>query len=387
MRTEPPADDRADAAAPTPEPPAEQRPWDTIAGRIGIAALVVAVAALAMSAIQVGLAVTNACDAKAWDAVPIEGTLPAGWTVAETQISNDALELSLDGPGAAEGGAATVATTVSCQGTTASAFVDRSSQAAEAAGQSPIEIGPIGDQRWATRSADFTTTRITFRRGGIVVELEGSTSIDLATLEEIAGAIDATITGSDFVPASIEASGSEVALASPSESAAATVPSSGSSEPTPAPSQGAPELVGLLPEEIGGQAMTINSATGESLLGAEDARSRAVRSGLAALGRVDTDLQVAQAYDATRQLDMYLLAFRLPDSSPGELTELIERVWLLTGSPGVTRNDETLSGREVTVVSYDDELNDQYVYSFEDTVFLIDAADATVAGQVVAALP
>lgn len=387
MRTEHPADDREDVAQASTQKAAETRPWDTVTGRIGIAALVVAVIALAMSAIQVGLAATNSCDAEAWDAVPAEGSLPTGWTVAERRISNEALELSLDGPSAAEGGAATTFATVSCHGTTASAFVDRSSRAAEAAGQSPIEVGAIGDQRWATRSADFSTTHLTFRRGGLVVELEASTSIDLAVLEEIARGIDAAITGSDFVPASVEASGTEVAIASPSASASASVPAAGSAEPSPAPSQAAPELVALLPAEIDGQAMTINSATGESLLGTDDAQSRAVRTGLAAIGRVDTDLEVAQAFDPTRQLDMYLLAFRLADSQPGQLTELIERVWLLTGSPGVTRDVRTLGGKEVAIVSYEDELNDQYVYSFEDAVFLIDAGDQGVAEQVVASLP
>jgi hypothetical protein len=307
----------------------ERRPWETVAGRIGIAALVVAVVALAMSAIQVGLAATNACDAEAWDAVPAEGSLPAGWSVAETQLSNEALEISLDGPSTAEGGAATAFATVSCHGTTASAFVDRSSRAAEAAGQSPIEIEPIGDQRWATRSADFSTTHLTFRRGGLVIELEGPTSVDLAVLEEFARAIDAAITGSNFVPASVEASGTGVAIASPSASASASFPAaSGSAAPTPAASQAAPELVGMLPDRIDGLAMTINSATGEAVLGADDAQSRAVRTGLAALGRADTDLEVAQAFDPTRELDMYLLAFRLPDSDPGQLTELIESVWL-----------------------------------------------------------
>jgi hypothetical protein len=377
-----------ETSTPRTEPTSQEaRPWDSLAGRIGIAALIVAVVALAMSAIQVGLAATDACDAAAWEAVPAEESLPAGWTVGETQISNEALELSLDGPSAAEGGAATAFASVSCHGTTASAFVDRSSRAAEAAGQSPIEIAPIGDQRWATRSSDFSTTQITFRRGGLVVELEGSTSIDLAVLEEIARAIDATITGSEHVPASVEASASGVAIASPSAPASASVPASSSAEPTAVPSQAAPELVGLLPEEIEGLAMTINSATGDSVLGADDAQSRAVRTGLAALGRVDTDLQVAQAFDPTRELDMYLLAFRLADSDPGELTELIERVWLFTGSPGVTRDVQTIGGKEVAVVSYDDELNDQYVYSFQDAVFLIDAADAAVAERVVAALP
>ena len=370
----------------------EARPWDSLAGRIGTAALVVAVVALAMSAIQVGLAATNDCDAEAWDAVPAEGSLPGGWTVAETQISNEALELSLDGPSAAEGGAATAFATVSCHGTTATAFVDRSSHAALAAGQSPIDVAPIGDQRWATRSSDFSTTQITFRRGGLVIELEGSTSIEIAVLEEIARVIDATITGADSAPASIEASGSDVAIGSPVPSAPASVPASAGAEPSAAPSQAAPsqaapELVGLLPEEIDGLAMTINSATGDTLLGADDAQSRAVRTGLAQLGRADTDLEVAQAYDATRELDMFLLAFRLADSEPGQLTELIERVWLLTGSPGVAREVQTIGGKEVTVVSYDDDLNDQYVYSVADAVFLIDAADATVAEQVVAALP
>ena len=390
MRTQNLAEDRADAD-PSGMPPTEARPWDSMIGRIGIAALVVAVVALAMSAIQVGLAATNDCDSEAWDAVPAEGSLPAGWTIAETQISNDALELSLDGPSAAQGGAATAFATVSCHGTTASAFVDRSSHAAEAAGQSSIEIAPIGDQRWATRSSDVSTTQITFRRGGLVTELEGSTSIEIGVLEEIAHAIDAAITRTDVAPASsgasVEPSGSEVAIGSPEASASASVPASAGADPSAAPSQAAPELVGLLPEEIDGLAMTINSATGDTLLGADDAQSRAVRTGLAQLGRADTDLEVAQAYDATRELDMFLLAFRLADSEPGQLAELIERVWLLTGSPGVAREVETLGGKDVTVVSYDDDLNDQYVYSVADAVFLIDAADATVAEQVVAALP
>jgi hypothetical protein len=380
----------AEPSAPRTETSAsESRPWDTLAGRIGIAALIVAVVALAMSAIQVGLAATNSCDAEAWDAVPAEGALPSGWTVAETRITNEGLELSLDGPSAAEGGAATAFATVSCHGTTASAYLDRSSQATEAAGQSPIDVAAIGDQRWAKRSSDFTMTHLTFRRGGLVVELEGSTSIEVAVLEEIARAIDGTITGAGGAPASIAPSGSEVAIASAGDSAPASAPASGdpsaSTEPTPAPSQAAPELVGLLPTEIDGTALTINSATGETLLGADDAQSRAVRAGLATLGRADADLEVAQAF--ARELDMYLLAFLLADARPGELADLIERVWLLTGSPGVAREVSTLAGKEVAIVSYDDDLNDQYVYSFDDAVFLIDTGDAGVAERVLTALP
>jgi hypothetical protein len=363
----------------------DARVWDSVTGRIGIAALVIAIVALTISVLQLGLAATNSCESKAWDATPADESLPLGWTVADSRISNDTLQLSLGGPPAADGTAPSASATVTCQGTTASDFVDRSSRAAEAAGDAPIEIAEVGDQRWATRSADFSTTHITFRRGGLVVEIEAPTTVEAAILEDVAIAIDATISG-DQAPAS-SAAPSESGVAIASEGASASAGASTSAVPSAEPSQAAPELVALLPEEIGGVELTINSATGDALLGTDDAQSRAVRAGLAALGKADTDLQVAQAYDASLELDMTLLAFRLADADPVQLTELIQEVWLLSSSPGVTTETQTIGDKEVTVVSYGDDGNTQYVYTFEDAVFLIDSPDAAVAEQVVEALP
>jgi hypothetical protein len=364
---------------------AEPRVWDSVTGRIGIAALIIAIVALTISVLQVGLAATNSCESKAWDAAPADESLPLGWTVADTRISDETLQLSLGGPPAADGTTPSASATVTCQGTTASDFVDRASQAAEAAGAAPIEIGEIGDQRWATRSSDFSTTHITFRRGGLVVEIEAQTTVDAAIVEDIAIAIDDTITGTEAPASSGAPSDSGVAIAS--EGASASAGASTSAAPSAEPSQAAPELVALLPEDIDGVEMTINSATGDALLGTDDAQSRAVRAGLAALGKADTDLQVAQAYDASLELDMSLLAFRLADADPTRLTDLIQQVWLLSASPGVTTEVQTIGGKEVTVVSYGDEGNVQYVYTFEDAVFLIDSPDAAIAQQVVEALP
>ena len=363
----------------------EPRVWDSVTGRIGIAALVIAIVALTISVLQVGLAATNSCESKAWDATPADEALPLGWTVADTAISNDTLQLSLSGAPTADGTTPTASATVTCQGTTASAFVDRASQAAEAAGDAPIEIGEIGDQRWATRSSDFSTTHITFRRGGLVVEVEAQISVEAAVIEDIAIAIDDTITGTEAPATSAAPSDSGVAIVSEGASASADASTSGA--PSAEPSQAAPELVALLPEEIDGVEMTINSATGDALLGTDDSQSRAVRAGLAALGKADTDLQVAQAYDASLELNMSLLAFRLEGADPVQLTELIQEVWLLSASPGVTTEVQTIGGKEVTVVSYGDDGNTQYVYTFEDAVFLIDSPDPAIAEQIVEALP
>ena len=60
--------------------------------------------------------------------------------------------------------------------------------------------------------------------------------------------------------------------------------------------------------------------------------------------------------------------------------------WLAAGTPGVTTATITLSGAQVTKVSYGDDGADEYVVTVDDSVFVVETTDPTLAASAVAAL-
>ena len=142
----------------------------------------------------------------------------------------------------------------------------------------------------------------------------------------------------------------------------------------------------LLPAKIGGTALARDSAAGADVLG-DDSLSRALAAALRSLGAKVDDLRVAQAYDETDTLDLYLLAFGVSGVSGAKLEPVILRTWLSAGEDGVTTKTATVGGKEITTVDYGDGGSMAYVRTTAEAVVILQTADEALAAEVVASLP
>jgi hypothetical protein len=125
---------------------------------------------------------------------------------------------------------------------------------------------------------------------------------------------------------------------------------------------------------------------GTEVLGTDTA-SRAMIAALGTLKKTAADLQVAQAYDETGGVDIYLLAFRVPGTPAADLAAIVISTWLSGSGPGVTKSTVTLGGRELTKVSYGDGGAVSYVRASGEAVIVIETSDEALASTVAALLP
>ncbi len=357
-------------------------------------ALRVAVAALLFAAFGVVAAVATllgggsaSCRTTAWNAVPAVADLPAGWSVGASDVSVDGLATRVLGPVPADGTTEQpiVYVMVSCYGSDATTGLDRTSAAAEAAGETVVERLDLGDAGFTIENAVSGTTAVYFRRGGLVAYAAPSGTVEPVDLETVATAVEAAVeraVGGVAAVAATPAPSSSAPAASEAPSASAAAEAS----PTPSPSAAAPELLAVLPDEVSGTALVSDSATGADVLGT-DAASRALVATLRTFDSTAADLQIAQAYDETGTLDCYLLAFRVPGVDAARLAPAIIDTWLQASSSGVTTSTVTIGGKEVTVVDYGDQGTVSYVYASGEAVVVIETSDEAVAGEVAALLP
>ncbi|MFH1474781.1 MAG: hypothetical protein ABIG85_02875 [Chloroflexota bacterium] len=379
-------------AAPDPASPATRGPAANATAR---AALRVGVGAFVVGALGLLVAVAalvgwggRSCRTTAWNAVTAAADLPAGWSVGTSQVVIDGLATTLVGPTSADDtmGAPAIYVMVSCYDGDASTALDRSRAAAEAGGETVVARSDLGDAGYAIEDAFATTTVVYFRRGGLVASVAPSGAVDPLDLEAallaVLAAVDRASSGvvAPAPPASGPSSSAPVTTAEPSPSEAA-LESAG-----PDPSAAAPDLLALLPTEVAGTTLVSDSAIGTDILGA-DTSSRAMIAALGTLGRTPADLQVAQAYDENGELDVYLLAFRVPGTPAADLAAIVVGTWLSGSTPGVTTATVTLGGRELTKVTYGDQGAASYVRATGEAVFVIETSDETLASAVAALLP
>ena len=130
----------------------------------------------------------------------------------------------------------------------------------------------------------------------------------------------------------------------------------------------------------------IQSATADQVIGG-DAASKALTSVLDTLGRKPADLQIAQAYDQTSQLDVAVLGFRLPGVAPEKLMPAIMQTWLFSGGTGVTTTETTVSGLKVTEIAYGGSTSVSYVTVRKDSVIVVQSGDKVLAAAALSALP
>jgi len=337
----------------------------------------------------------DACRTAAWDSEPAAGDLPAGWTVSTSQVGMDGLGVSLAGTVIdATTDTPTVYVTLSCYGADAGAALARSRERIEAAGEVVTARADLGDDGYGLSEATTGALAVHFRRGALVAYLATTGTVTQSDLDAIAAAVDTAMRralggsgprASATLPAATLGPGSSV---DPSSSVSPAPSATGGAEASPSasPDEPAPELIALLPAEAGGTALTRDSAAGADVLG-DDSVSRALAAALRSLGATVDDLRVAQSYDETGTLDLYLLAFRVSGVSGGALEPVILRTWLSASEDGVTTKTATVGGKEITTVDYGDEGSMAYVHTTAEAVVILQTADAALAAEVVAGLP
>ncbi len=166
-----------------------------LAAILSIVATLVAGAALAVVLVrgsdQPAQADTTACRTVTWYAVPSTSGLPSGWTIASTRFLVDVLTTTLVGPapsGATQGPTAFVS--ISCYGADAELAFARDHDSAVGAGSTNVSVTQLGDETAAVTSPLLGSNTIFVRRGSLVADITAPTTLDLAVLQSVAGAVD-----------------------------------------------------------------------------------------------------------------------------------------------------------------------------------------------------
>ncbi|HYO41924.1 MAG TPA: hypothetical protein VES19_01890 [Candidatus Limnocylindrales bacterium] len=373
---------------PRPEPtgsgaPAPER--DRLAGParttrlLAVAALVLALVALGLAAWRTFMPVsgTSDCQSRAWAVTPAEDQLPVAWATSASQYDLSRKTMSFLGPVPEDeaSGQAVIYVTVTCFEEGAADAVTLSKKAAEDAGQSVIDRSDLGDQAFSAvdeSGAGF----MQLRRGDLVVYLAGSADTSATDMDELASAFDRALggDGGTITPPTIAPS-QDPGLESldPGESTAAESPA-------------APDLIAILPTQVGSVVLAADSATGSSILG-EDQGSRAILAALREAGKEADDMRVAQAYDTNAESDLSILAVTVDGMAIDQTQTLVMDTWLTATGSGVTQSTVTLDGEEWIRVDYGDGGTMDYVRSVAPNVIVITTADPALAEQAAAALP
>jgi hypothetical protein len=353
--------------------------------RLALGALVLALAAVGLTAWRLLSPGVASCQSTAWSAAPSIADLPAGWSVGATQFDADRLSVTLLGPPPADQttARAVVYATATCYAHDAAVAMTKSQAAAATGGQTVVSRTDLGDQGYTALDPSGASF-IQFRHGDVVTYVAASGAATAAEVETVASAFDRALrgVGSAAAAATPTASSGGSPLPSPAASAA----SSASAEPSPSQGATAPELEAALPRTVAGTALTIESAVGTSVLGTT-VSSRALTAALTAAGRTADDFRIAQAYDVNGTLDLSILAFRVVGMKGDALRAIVLGTWLSATGPGVTTSPVTLGGRAFTRVDYGDGGSLSYVIAVGDIVIAIGTSNAGLAAQAAAALP
>ena len=351
---------------------------------LGMLAVILSAAALAVAVVRPFSSGTD-CQELAWDSVPEAADLPDGWTVATSNFFVGSLTATVDGPASTDATSdGSVFATVTCYAGDAAQALSRSRAAEAATAGNTVADLDIGDVGYSVGNEESGTIAVHFLRDDLVTYLAVSGSVEEADLLAVAEAFDVAIAGARTGRAT-----------TPGPAGVTEPPSIGSPEPSdelplesllPSESPAAPELLAMLPATIEGTPFLSNSANGADVP-ADTPGSRALMASLRAIDKAPEDLQVAEAYDESETLDLYLLAFRLPGGDGAALRDIVLDTWLSAGGEGVAKEPLTLGGRDVIRVSYGDDEADAYVVTNEDAVIIIHTSDPNLAEAAAAALP
>ncbi len=378
----------------SPPPDAGTRRAVILAAILSVLATAVSVGALALvlargtGTDQAGQPSPSVCGTVAWSALPGAEALPSGWAIASTRFLVDLVTTTIVGPapsGSTQG--PVVFVSVTCHGSDAGQALALDRAAARVSGDADAAFPKLGDESFAVTSTRTSSLAVHVRRGILVADIEAATSVDQATVEAVARAVDdamnLAISGNPPPSSAPAASGSTAA--SPSPASPAPSASSGQS-PSPSPSATPashviPDLEARLPKTVDGTAMAIDSVTGATALGT-DATSQALVASLEALGKTSADLEIARARDPAGDRPIRLYAFRVKGVDHPRLAQAIVSAFRADATTSPTESQVTLAGRTVTKVAYSQGPAEYLLEATGGVVFDIETTDESLVAKV-----
>jgi hypothetical protein len=156
------------------------------------------------------------------------------------------------------------------------------------------------------------------------------------------------------------------------------------SEPPVADSHDVPELEALLPTDLSGTPLQLQSWTGETYL-TGDSWSTSVTSFLTGAGKTPPDFHVAQAYDPTQALDGTVLVYTVTGVEPAKIRDALLAAWK-GDFPDLKVSTLTLGGKEVTKGDFGSDAAATFLYIKGDAVYDIETSDAAIATAAIDAI-
>ncbi|HEX5829124.1 MAG TPA: hypothetical protein VFY23_16480 [Candidatus Limnocylindrales bacterium] len=348
--------------------------------RIAIAAIVLALVGVGLAAIRFVMPATASCQEASWDARPAAADLPAGFSLSASQYDLNRQQVTFLGPFPEDETTAqgVVYATVTCFDEGAADAVARSEQAARDANQAVIPRDDLGDGGFSATD-EGGSTFLQLRHGDVVVYLAASSDVAASDVDALASAYDKALGGDG---GAVAVGTADPGVLPSDDPLASALPSDGAPSDPPA----APELEALLPAQVDGTALAVDSVLGPELFG-EDPSSRAIIAALRAQGKTAADISFAQAYDETQALDLSMFAVAVDALGVDKTKEIVLDAWLSATGAGIEREEVTLGGREVTRIDYGDDGAKDYLVTSGDAVIVVSSGDEAVATAAIDALP
>jgi hypothetical protein len=172
-----------------------------------------------------------------------------------------------------------------------------------------------------------------------------------------------------------------------SVAASAALPSGQPSLPAITASHADPALEAMLPAAVGGTPLQRSSLTLKAILDSGGNRP-VVDAFLQSIGKTEADGTVALAFDLTGAVPGGITAFKVTGADPAALLAGIVSVEGSDLGGAATVSQATVGGRNVTVATIGNGVNDTtWIYGHGDVVFVVKAPDATGAAAFLELLP
>jgi hypothetical protein len=146
-----------------------------------------------------------------------------------------------------------------------------------------------------------------------------------------------------------------------------------------------PDLEALLPETLGGVALTRESQRGTEL----STRSEALQAFLASLGRTLADFTLASAYDASGGLEAEVGAWRIRGADPALLLDGFRGAIQASSTTPLTVTQLDVAGRTVTRIGAEGELTrgPLWAYVTGELILFVQTPDPELAEEAIGKLP
>ncbi len=156
------------------------------------------------------------------------------------------------------------------------------------------------------------------------------------------------------------------------------------SEAPVADSHDAPNLEALLPTDLSGTPLQLQSWTGDVYL-TDDSWSTSITSFLTGAGKTPPDFHVAQAYDPTQALDGTVLVYTVTGVEPAKIRDALLAAWK-GDFPDLKVSTLTLGGKEVTKGDFGSDAAATFLYLKGNAVYDIETSDAAIATAAIDAI-